>query len=459
MQSSDAKKTPGQTVGTGGVDLPGEGKDDLIIMQISDEVKTYLIETYNFLKGTEETWETLEYWRLYSIFRIPSDCPYIFRNEKPEDEGGMSLIQRMRKRALAGELPTSEPRRDTGSEKEGGEGKNTTGSKKTYLKPGTDVSHVEIDGVELDKNAVEGKWNMDYSKMIEDCKATCDKYTYTEVDRKDGKIIRHKGRVWRGTLYNTRLAKSIISRYNQWKPLMREAYLVTVTPYKDNLTAEHVEKLRELSHKVNRFTKRIRESERALVFRAYEWTEGAGIHAHLIVATCEDRKGFEDAVYKNLTRAGLHLCVFVEPWKVSDEPYYLTKTCLPSVDKIAEGFGAYAEGAKKQAFEAWMVWHCCRLAEVNQFAYPRTDPMKEERLPGEKLKEAGNDCESGVWVDPWTKASRAECREKAVETFKNTECSRCNRYCGIAEWLRKYVFGDNSIPYKTLGQFIKDGYE
>lgn len=424
-------------------------------MNFLRNVKEYLTKTYNFLTGTDYKADEMEGWRLYAFFRVPADCPYILG----ESGGGekMSLIQRMRQRVVAGELPTSEPRRATGNEKEGGEGQNTTGNKKTSLKPGMDVSHVEIDGVELDKNAVKGKWNMDYKRMLEDCKATCDKYTYTEVNRTDGLIMRHKGRVWRGRLYNTRLAEKFITRYNQWQPLLKEAYLVTITPFKEIMAKNLVEDMKVLSEKVNYFARRLRDGERAVVFRCFEYTSGAGLHAHLVVGVCEDRPEFQDTINRLLCNSQLFTFADVERWNVKDEPYYLTKTCLQSVDKIAEHFEEFDDERKAAAFDAWIVWHTCRLADVKQFAYPRCDPMKQECLPEKKPEKHSLGREGFGKFGPQFAGRSAETRKEAVEIFGGTKCAACHKACRIADWLQKYVFCDNSFVYKSLGRFIKDG--
>lgn len=457
MRLSSQKKTPRQTVGAGRGDLPGEGKDDLIIMQISREVKSYLVKTFNLLNGTSYSVDEMDGWRLYAFFRVPSDCHCVLRGGETESGGGMSLIQRMRQRAVAGELPTSEPRRATGSEKEGGEGQNTTGNKKTSLKPGMDVSHVKIDGVELDKNAVEGKWNMDYKRMVEDCKATCDKYTYTEVNRTDGRIVRHKGRVWRGSLYNTRLAEKFITRYNQWKPFLKEAYLVTITPFKEIMTKTLVEDMKNLSEKVNYFARRLRDGERAVVFRSFEYTSGVGLHAHLVVGVCESRPEFQGTINRLLCNSQLFTFADVKKWNVKDEPYYLTKTCWESVDRIAEHFEEFDDKRKAEAFDAWIVWHTCRLADVKQFAYPRSDPMKEECLPEKKPEKHSLGREGLGKFGPQFADKSAETRKEAVKIFGGTKCAACHKACRIADWLQKYVFCDNSFPYKSLGRFIKDG--
>lgn len=459
LRFPDDKKNPPRTVGTLGEKKIALGASDLIIMNISAEVKSYLKKTYNLLTGTDYGEDGVGEWRLYAFFRVPSDCPYVFKGRSPGDEEGLSLIQRMRRRAVGGELPTSLSGRCMERENECGEGKKTFWGGKGSLRSNAGVLREEISPEELERSALRGKWNMDYELMLRDCKEICDKYRYTEVNRSDGRIVTHKGRVWRGTRYNTMLAKSVVSRYNQWRPLVREAVFVTVAPYRDDMTGNIVDNMRGLVGGLNRMSKRMRDKEGALVFRALEWADGAGLHAHLLVATCEERPDWADVVRLELEHAGFGGCSDVREWTVGDSPWYMVKTCRCSVEKIAEEFEGYDAETKRASFSAWVVWNACRLAKVQQFVYPHVDPVKESALPERKPRrdEVGRE-DLGKYF-PRLTGKTAETRDEAVGIFGRAECASCHKVCGVADWLQKYVFGDNSLRYKTLGEFVRGGFE
>ena len=454
LQLSSQKKTPRQTVGAGRGDLPGEGKDDLIIMQISREVKTYLVKTFNFLNATGYSVDEMDGWRLYAFFRVPSDCPCVLRGGGAENGGGMSLIQRMRQRAVAGELPTSEPRRATGSEKEGGEGQNTSEGKKRSLRR-LDVAQEAKTEIKPFAEKYIGGNKMLYDMFIKcNSRGFLERAKYISHDPLTGKVRVYVGRIWRGRAYNAGVKKRFLGSWDEHAGELKKAYLVTITPYDSDNSGNYVAKVKELAENCNSVAKRARDNLGALAWRALEQSTAEGTHAHILFATKEEWEGFQKALCSILDNSQFKGHYHIEEWDVRDRPEYLVKTCTQNMEEIGESFDDAAEEKKQYMREAMTIWTLCKEAGVNQFSYPKKRTEKELRQNVENTKSGKLPGEETEDSTERRKETEKELRGEARKTFKGSPCSRCKKPCIIAQWLKTMVFGDNSLPYMTLAEYM-----
>lgn len=416
------------------------------IQSFPESVKQILAENYKFLTGSF-TSEKMHDWKFYATLKIAVDCQIL---KALQDAGEVTYpktaIEKMRQRAIAKIKEVEEPQKP-GNESEGeGESENTGEGKKPSQKrfsSGTGEKPRESEDIkeEVDMKLLSERMAVKY------CRAKVAESVHEYTDAKTGYTSTYKGEIWRGRAYNTRQTHKIWDAWESYLPDIAESAMITITPYSEDRTGDYATQMRELASECNRMSRNFRREEGFIVFRAIEMTRGTGVHAHMIVATCEQREDFLRAVFKICNRSKFSGQIHVETCRSEGAIKYLTKTNMQSSEEIAESFGAMDAERREKALEAVSAWYWSKEANVTLFSHPRNAGKVAEKVAGQTAVPT-NDTPEGKEVK----------REKVRESFAESECRTCKKECAVAKWLQKYVFGDKPLRYKELHQFITDGF-
>ncbi len=397
-------------------------------------------------------------WKFYAVLKIAADCPIL---KALQDAGEVSFpktaIEKMRQKAISKIKEVEEPQKpDDESEREG-ESENAREGKKPSQKrfsSGTEEKPRESEDI---KEEVDMKL-LSESFARKFCKAKVAESVHEYTDAKTGYTSTYKGQIWRGKAYNTRQTHKIWDAWESYLPDIAESAMITVTPYNEDRTGDYAAQMRELAAECNRMSRRFRHEEGCVVFRAIEMTRGTGIHAHMIVATCERREGFLDAVGKICDRSKFFGKIHIESWDVGRGVGYLTKTNMQSAEEIAESFGAMDAERRERALEAVSAWYWSKEANVTLFTHPRNAEKVAEKVASQtKERIVSAPARNAVPTNDTPEGKEVK-KEKVRESFAESECRTCKKGCAVAKWLQKYVFGAKSLRYKELHQFIADGY-
>lgn len=397
-------------------------------------------------------------WKFYATLKIAVDCPIL---EAMRDAGEVTFpktaIEKMRQRAIAKIKEVEEPQKPGNESESEGESENTGEGKKTSQKrfsSGSGEKPRESEGIkeEVDMKLLSGSFARKF------CKAKVAESVHEYTDAKTGYTSTYKGEIWRGRAYNTRQTHKIWDAWESYLPDIAQSAMITVTPYNEDRTGDYAAQMRELAAECNRMSRNFRREEGFIVFRAIEMTRGTGIHAHMIVATCERREDFLDAVWKICDRSQFSGKIHVEAWGTERGVGYLTKTNMQSAEEIAEGFGAMDEERRERALEAVSAWYWSKEANVTLFTHPRNAEKAAERVASQKKDKVLTAPARNAVPTNDTPEGKEVKREKVRESFAESECRTCEKECAVAKWLQKYIFGDNSLQYKELYQCLCRGF-
>lgn len=427
------------------------------IICFPESVKQILAENYKFLTGSYSP-EMMSGWKFYATLKIAVDCPVL---ECMRDAGEVTfpktVIEKMRQKALAKMRSVEKPEKPEKEPEGGGESENARKGEKPSQKRFSCVT------VENQRESESIKEEVDMKLLSESfarkfCRAKVEESVHEYTDAKTGYTSTYKGEVWRGRGYNTRQTHKMWDAWESYLPDIAESAMITITPYTEDRTGDYAVQMRELADECNRMSRNFRREEGFIVFRAIEMTRGAGIHAHLVVATCEQRKDFLDAVWKVCDRSKFFGKVHVESWEAERGVRYLTKNNMQSSEEIAERLSEMSGEERERALEAVSTWYWSREANVTLFAHPRNAGKAVERVVNQKKERILSAPVKNTMPTNDTPAGDEVKREKIRESFADSECRTCGKECSLSKWLQKYIFGAKSLRYKELHQFIADGY-
>lgn len=422
-----------------------------------ESVKQILAENYKILTGSFSP-EMMSDWKFFAVLKIAVDCPIL---KALQDAGEVTFpktaIEKMRQRAIAKIKEVEEPQKPGNEPEDEGESENTGEGKKPSQKrfsSGTEEKPRESEDIkeEVDMKLLSGS----FAKKF--CGAKVAESVHEYTDAKTGYTSTYKGEIWRGRAYNTRQTHKIWDAWESYLPDIAQSAMITVTPYNEDRTGDYAAQMRELAAECNRMSRNFRREEGFIVFRAIEMTRGTGIHAHMIVATCERREDFLDAVGKICDRSKFSGKIHVEAWGTERGVGYITKTNMQSSEEIAERFSEMSTEEKERALEAVSAWYWSKEANVTLFTHPRNAEQVAEKVASQtKDKVLTAPARNAVPTNDTPEGKEVK-REKIRESFAESECRTCKKECAVAKWLQKYVFGDKSLRYKELHQFIADGF-
>lgn len=427
------------------------------LQSFSESVKQILAENYKILTGSFSP-EMMSDWKFYAVLKIAVDCPIL---EALQDAGKVTFpktaIEKMRQKAIAKIKEVEEPQKPENESEDGGESENIREDKKRSKKRFSNGSEEKPRESESIKEEVDMKL-LSEKMAVKYCRAKIAESVHEYTDAKTGYTSTYKGQLWRGKAYNTRQTHKIWDAWESYLPDIAESAMITVTPYNEDRIGDYAAQMKELAAECNKMSRNFRHDEGFIVFRAIEMTRGTGIHAHMIVATCERREDFLDAICKICDRSKFFGKIHVETCKSEGAIKYLTKTNMQSSEEIAEGFGAMDAEQRERALEAVSAWYWSKEANVTLFTHPRNAEKVAEKVASQtKERIVSAPARNTVPTNDTTEGKEVK-REKMRKSFAGNECRTCEKKCAVAKWLQKYVFGDNSLRYKELYQFIADGF-
>lgn len=427
------------------------------LQSFSESVKQILAENYKILTGSFSP-EMMSDWKFYAALKIAVDCPIL---KALQDAGEVTFpktaIEKMRQKAIAKIKEVEGSQKPENESENEGESENTREDKKRSKKRFSNGSEEKQRESEDIKEEVDMKL-LSESFARKFCKAKIAESVHEYTDAKTGYTSTYKGQIWRGKAYNTRQTHKIWDAWESYLSDIAESAMITVTPYNEDRTGDYAAQMRELAAECNKMSRSFRREEGFIVFRAIEMTRGTGIHAHMIVATCEQREDFLDAVRKICDRSKFFGKIHVETCKSEGAIKYLTKTNMQSSEEIAEGFGAMDAEQRERALEAVSAWYWSKEANVTLFTHPRNAEKVAEKVASQTKERIVSAPARNTVPTNDTPEGKEVKREKIRESFAGSECRTCEKECAVAKWLQKYVFGDNSLRYKELHQFIADGF-
>lgn len=427
------------------------------IQSFPKSVKQILAENYKILTGSFSP-EMMSDWKFYATLKIAVDCPIL---EALQDAGEVTFpktaIEKMRQKAIAKIKEVEEPQKPGNESENEGESENTREGKKRSQKRFSNGSEEKPRESENIKEEVDMKL-LSESFARKFCKAKIAESVHEYKDAETGYTSTYKGQLWRGKAYNTRQTHKIWDAWESYLPDIAESAIITVTPYNEDRTGDYVAQMRELAAECNKMSRKFRHDEGFVVFRAIEMTRGTGIHAHMIVATCEQREDFLDAVGKICDRSKFSGAIHIETWDARRGVWYLTKTNMQSSEEIAERFSEMSTEEKERALEAVSAWYWSKEANVTLFTHPRNAEKVAERVASQTRERIVSAPARNTVPTNDTPEGKEVKREKVRESFAESECRTCEKECAVAKWLQKYVFGAKSLRYKELHQFIADGF-
>lgn len=427
------------------------------LQSFSESVKQILAENYKILTGSFSP-EKMNDWKFYAALKIAVDCPIL---EALRDAGEVTFpktaIEKMRQKAIAKIKEVEEPQKPGNESEDEGESENTREDKKRSQKrfsSGSEEKSRESEGI---KKEVDMKL-LSESFARKFCKAKIAESVHEYTDAKTGYTSTYKGQLWRGKAYNTRQTHKIWDAWESYLPDIAESAMITVTPNGNDRTGDYAAQMRELAAECNKMSRNFRREEGFIVFRAIEMTRGTGIHAHMIVATCERREDFLDAVGKICDRSKFFGKIHIETCRSEGAIKYLTKTNMQSAEEIAERLPEMSVEEKERALEAVSAWYWSKEARVTLFTHPRNAEKVAEKVAAQtKERIVSAPARNAVPTNDTPEGKEVK-REKIRESFAESECRTCEKECAVAKWIKKYVFGAKSLRYKELHQFIADGF-
>ena len=427
------------------------------LQSFSESVKQILAENYKILTGSFSP-EMMSDWKFYAVLKIAVDCPIL---EALRDAGEVTFpktaIEKMRQKAIAKIKEVEEPQKPGNESGDEGESENTREGKKRSQKRFSSGSEEKPRESEDIKEEVDMKL-LSESFARKFCKAKIAESVHEYTDAKTGYTSTYKGQLWRGKAYNTRQTHKIWDAWESYLPDIAESAMITVTPYNEDRTGDYAAQMKELAAECNKMSRNFRREEGFIVFRVIEMTRGTGIHAHMIVATCEQREDFLDAVGKICDRSKFFGKIHVETCRSEGAVKYLTKTNIQSAEEIAERLPEMSMEEKERALEAVSAWYWSKEARVTLFTHPRNAEKVAEKVASQTKERIVSAPARNTVPTNDTPEGKEVKREKVRESFAESECRTCEKECSVAKWLQKYVFGAKSLRYKELHQFIADGF-
>ena len=394
---------------------------------------------------------------------LPKDCPLIWYIGDWKGAMKLSKIERMRQAAAAGVLPTRAARIDAGRKKEGSEGSDTSGGLETQKRrwQRTDAGS-RTDG-ERKKIGVVGQ--MDREEAERFCREEVEKSFYTYRNRSTGSEMTLQGNVSHGKKRNVMQEMKFKSRWEEYRPYLKDAVLWTFKPYSESKDGNHAEQMRELLRKWRTLSENLRKNYACVIWWGLEYSAGAQVHIHAVIATCEESDGWRQSVGEAVERSPLGEFAHSQDWSVSDAPAYCVKSLSHGVDEYHEIF---EKGGDLQSWDynALRTFMLAKETGLKYYAYPRTSPEKEERLPSyvreeNKEEEEMSKQEKGalrgefdVLGDVLKEDVDISTRERAAEIFGGSVCWVCHRNCKVVEWLEKCVKPSKVLPYMTLQAYM-----
>lgn len=427
------------------------------LQSFTSSVKQILAENYKILTGDFSP-EKMHDWKFYASLKIAVGCPIL---KAMQDAGEVTFpktkIEKMVQMAVSRLKEVEEPQKPGNESEDEGESENTREGKKPSQKrfsSGTEEKPRESEDIkeEVDMKLLSGSFARKF------CRAKIQESVHEYTDAKTGYTSTYKGQIWRGKAYNTRQTHKIWDAWESYLPDITESAMITVAPYGEDRTGDYAAQMRELAAECNRMSRSFRKDEGCVVFRAIEMTRGTGIHAHMIVATCEQREDFLDAVGKICDRSKFSGAIHVETCRSEGAIKYLTKTNMQSAEEIAERLPEMSEEEKERALEAVSAWYWSKEANVTLFTHPRNAEQVAEKVASQTKERILTAPAANAVPTNDTPEGKEVKREKVRESFAGSECQTCKKECSVAKWLQKYVFGNNSLRYKELHQFIADGF-
>lgn len=427
------------------------------VYYFTSSVKQILAENYKILTGDFSP-EMMSDWKFYAALKIAVDCPILKAlQDAGEVTSPKTVIEKMRQKAISKIKEVEEPQKPGNESEDEGESENTREGEKPSQKrfsSGTEEKPRESEDIkeEVDMKLLSERMAVKY------CRAKVAESVHEYTDAKTGYTSTYNGQIWRGKAYNTRQTHKILDAWESCLPDITESAMITVTPYNEDRTGDYAAQMRELAAECNKMSRKFRENAGCVTFRAIEMTRGTGIHAHMIVATCEQREDFLDAVWKICDRSKFFGKIHVETWDTERGIWYITKTNMQNSEEIAERFSEMSTEEKERALEAVSAWYWSKEANVTLFTHPRNAEKVAERVASQtKERIVSAPARNAVPTNDTPEGKEVK-REKVRESFAGSECQTCKKECSVAKWLQKYVFGDKSLRYKELHQFIADGF-
>lgn len=428
-----------------------------MIQTFTESVKQILAENYKILTGSFSP-EMMSDWKFYAVLKIAVDCPIL---EALQDAGKVTFpktaIEKMRQRAISKIKEVEGSQKPEDESERGEESENTGEGKKPSQKrfsSGSEEKQRESEDIkeEVDMKLLSERMAVKY------CRAKVEESVHEYTDAKTGYTSTYNGQIWRGKAYNTRQTHKMLDAWESYLPDIAQSAMITIIPYSEDRTGDYAAQMRELAAECNRMSRKFRENAGCVTFRAIEMTRGTGIHAHMIVATCEQREDFLDAVWKICDRSKFFGKIHVERWDTERGIFYITKTNMQNSEEIAARFSEMSMAEKEKALEAVSAWYWSKEANVTLFTHPRNAEKVAEKVASQTKERILTAPARNAVPTNDTPEGKEVKREKVRERFAESVCRTCEKECSVAKWLQKYVFGDNSLRYKELHQFIADGF-